>query len=1000
MMNWLQADVAATTQQWLIAFWHHPPYSKGSHNSDTETELIEMRNYALPILEAFGVDLVFCGHSHSYERTVLLDGHYGLSTTLSQNMKKNAGSGREDSADGAYQKPAGLSSRQGAVYTVAGASGQTSGGALNHPAMFISANVLGSMVLDVNSNRVDAVYLGTNGVAVDHFTLIKTVAPPPLPAAPSGLTAVALSSSEIELSWTDNAVNEQGFALERSFDGINFAPLATVGANVTNGVEIGLSAATTYYYRVYAFNDSGASGFSSVASATTSGPMPPPAPTGLSATPGDNLVVLLWYVTANATNYNVHRTDQSGGPYVQIASGVSSASFTDSNALNGHIYYYVVSGVGEAGEGPYSAEVSATPNPPPPAIPSGIVAVAGDSRVALSWNAATSADSYSVKRSDVTGGPYVAVATNVNATNYNDLAVVNGATFYYVISAVNPGGKSSNSVEVAAFPLATPAVPNNFRATGGDNIVLLSWEPAANATTYRLRRAIENGTFQQLAIVATTSYSDTSVSNGTSYRYVLAALNGSVESAETAAIVGAPVAPRPAAPTGLTAAPGDAQIELQWNGSLRAMTYGVKRSLDSGGPYSVVTVGVTATNFSDMGLINGTTYFYVVSASNGSGESPDSSEASATPLAPPFAPSGLNAAPISTAQIDLSWLDNSLVETSFEVEQSTDGASFVLVNTLAADSTTLSVTGLSTATAYYFRVRAVNAGGASEYSSIASATTFDVSPSTPANFSATTVSASQIDLAWSDTANNETGFTAELSTDAVNFSLLATLGANTISLSATSLTANTTHYFRVRAFNAYGSSSNVTASATTLPLLPAAPTGVSAVATNNKVTLTWNFVPGATSYRVKRSLSSGGPFSNIATVTTNTYANTGLNNGTQYFYLIAAVSAVGAGPDSAVVSATPQAPPSAPTSLSISSISQTQLNLTWKDNSRNELGFKIERALTSSGPFTQIATVGANVRSFADTGLQRDTRYYYRVRAYHAAGDSAYSGTSSGRTKI
>jgi len=69
MANWLRADLDANTNQWLIAFWHHPPYSKGSHDSDDEIELIEMRQNIVPILEAHGVDLVVCGHSHNYERS-------------------------------------------------------------------------------------------------------------------------------------------------------------------------------------------------------------------------------------------------------------------------------------------------------------------------------------------------------------------------------------------------------------------------------------------------------------------------------------------------------------------------------------------------------------------------------------------------------------------------------------------------------------------------------------------------------------------------------------------------------------------------------------------------------------------------------------------------------------------------------------------------------------------------------------------------------------------
>ncbi|MEJ7624661.1 MAG: metallophosphoesterase [Pyrinomonadaceae bacterium] len=174
MLTWLRNDLAQNIHPWVIAFWHHPPYTKGSHNSDTESQLGEMRRNVLPILESFGVDLVLAGHSHSYERSFLIDGHYDVSATFTNAMKKNGGSGREN-GDGAYTKSALRADlpNEGAVYAVAGSSGKLGGGLLNHPAMFISLNNLGSMILDVNNNRLDAKFLRENGTIADYFTLIK-----------------------------------------------------------------------------------------------------------------------------------------------------------------------------------------------------------------------------------------------------------------------------------------------------------------------------------------------------------------------------------------------------------------------------------------------------------------------------------------------------------------------------------------------------------------------------------------------------------------------------------------------------------------------------------------------------------------------------------------------------------------------------------------------------------------------------------------------------------
>jgi hypothetical protein len=272
MATWLRADLASSTRQWTIAFWHHPAYSKGSHNSDTESNLVQMRQNFLPILEEAGVDLVLAGHSHSYERSFLIDGHYGLSSTFTNAMKLDGGSGRADET-GAYSKTTlGPGSHEGAVYAVAGSSGQISGGTLNHPAMFISLNNLGSMILDVNGNTLDAKFLRENGAIADFFRIVKGVGGGPVvPAAPSSLTATTISRTQINLSWVDNSDNEAGFKIERCKNAncTNFVEVAQVGANVTTFANTGLTKNTTYNYRVRAFNAGGNSAYSNTASTRT-----------------------------------------------------------------------------------------------------------------------------------------------------------------------------------------------------------------------------------------------------------------------------------------------------------------------------------------------------------------------------------------------------------------------------------------------------------------------------------------------------------------------------------------------------------------------------------------------------------------------------------------------------------------------------------------------------------------------------------------------------------
>ena len=170
MLTWLKNDLANNTKEWVIAFWHHPPYSKGSHDSDAETRSIEMRKNALPILENYGVDLVLSGHSHSYERSKFIDGFYGYSWNWSNKYLIKGSSGRTDQG-GAYTKPA-RTAHEGAVYAVAGSSGHLSSGSLNHPVMYISLLKLGSMILDINGKRMDVKFLRETGSIGDYFTII------------------------------------------------------------------------------------------------------------------------------------------------------------------------------------------------------------------------------------------------------------------------------------------------------------------------------------------------------------------------------------------------------------------------------------------------------------------------------------------------------------------------------------------------------------------------------------------------------------------------------------------------------------------------------------------------------------------------------------------------------------------------------------------------------------------------------------------------------------
>jgi transcriptional regulator CtsR len=278
-------------------------------------------------------------------------------------------------------------------------------------------------------------------------------------------------------------------------------------------------------------------------------------------------------------------------------------------------------------------------------------------------------------------------------------------------------------------------------------------------------------------------------------------------------------------------------------------------------------------------------------------------------------------------------------------------------------------------------------------------------PVSPSGLIAGAISSSQINLSWTDNSGNETGFKIERKTGAGGTYLqIASTGANIAAYSDTGLTAGTTYYYRVRAYNSNGDSAySNEVNAATLASPPTSPSGLIAAAiSSSQINLSWTDNSGnETGFKIERKTGSGGTYQQVATAGANitAYSDTGLTAGTTYYYRVRAYNANG---DSAYSNeanaATLASPPTSPSGLTAAAISSSQINLSWTDNSGNETGFKIERKTGSGGTYQQVATAGANITAYSDTGLTAGTTYYYRVRAYNANGDSAYSNEANAAT--
>lgn len=230
-VTWLKKDLAANKQQWTVVYFHHPPYSMGSHNSDTETELIKIRENVVRILERYKVDLVLNGHSHSYERSFFINGHYGLENTFSVSSTISNSSAKYDgSVNSCPYLKSSTDVKNGIVYAVVGTSGKVSGSSTGYPhnAMYYS-NITngGALVIEIEKNRLDAKWVCADGVIRDNFSMMKNV------NKTNAVTIATGSSTKLTASWLGNYYWSTG---ERT-QSITVTPSSSKQYSVTDGLS-------------------------------------------------------------------------------------------------------------------------------------------------------------------------------------------------------------------------------------------------------------------------------------------------------------------------------------------------------------------------------------------------------------------------------------------------------------------------------------------------------------------------------------------------------------------------------------------------------------------------------------------------------------------------------------------------------------------------------------------------------------------------------------------
>jgi hypothetical protein len=389
----------------------------------------------------------------------------------------------------------------------------------------------------------------------------------------------------------------------------------------------------------------------------------------------------------------------------------------------------------------------------------------------------------------------------------------------------------------------------------------------------------------------------------------------------------------PLTPTSLVATPSNGVVSLSWNGSAGADSYLVKRSTTSGSGYTNIASGVTATSFTDTGLVNGTTYYYVVSAMNANGVSPDSTEASATPeemfgwwkfdatSGTTAADSGYGGNP-GTLQSGATWVVGA-ISNAVHLDGTANGYVSLPVGLGSAlNDFTISTWVKVDANATWARVFDFGSG---------TGTYMFLSPAsggTSVRYAITTGSSGgeqQLNRAgnlstgvWHHLAVTLSGSTGVLYVDGVpantNLSMTlkpSSLGSTTQNYIGKSQWADPNLTGSVDDFRIYSRALNATEVAALANPVPPAPAGLAAVAGNAQVALNWNAANTATGYKIKRSLTSGSGYANIATNASLTFANTGLANGTLYYFVVSATNSFGESTNSTQVSARPTSSASA-----------------------------------------------------------------------------------------
>jgi fibronectin type 3 domain-containing protein len=711
---------------------------------------------------------------------------------------------------------------------------------------------------------------GTDSTA---FSNPVTVAVPAPPATPTNGHATLITTTNVDLAWTNNATNADDIQIDREVVGGAFTLIATLPATATTYDDSGLTPGTNYDYHIYVVNVSGFADQTGANIYTVS-----PAITNLAASTATGQTVLTWSAPPGATDltYNVYRGTSSGGEgATPFATGLTSTSFTDSNATSGTTYYYEVTAV--------DPQSVATPSVAPfgesaPSNEASAVAPVRNVLVQAISAGGPAAGSFAADE-DFNGGAVGGVTgsaiSTAGITNPPPQSVLQHSrigNFSYTVPGLTPGGIYTVRLDFDEY----------YWSAAGSRIFNVAINGTQVLNNFDIFAAAGGKDIAIAESFATTA----SATGAITINFTTVKDNAQADGIEIYGSSGQAIA----APAGLTARAGNSQVSLSWSGVSGASGYDVYRGTTSGGEALLAAgAGITGTTFTDTTAVNGTQYYYYVTAVSGSMQSGPSNEVSAIPQG------GTTGSPILAISAGGPAAGSFAADEDFTGGAVGGGTGATISTAGIPNPPPQSVLQHARIGNFTYTIPGLTPGGAYSvrldfdeyYWSAAGSRLFNVA-----------INGAQV-------LNNFDIFAAAGGKDiAIAESFAATASASgVITIAFTTVKDNA----QADGIEIYATSGQTLA----------APTGLNATAGNGQVALSWTGVSGATGYDVYRGTTSGGEALLTSAVAGTAFTDTTAANGTQYYYYVTAVSGSQQSGRSNEVTATPQVPVSGSLVLAI-----------------------------------------------------------------------------------